>query len=459
MPYIKADFRKMNSVLSDFWNTADGIGAVREQVASARQNLDWDVACENYIDEALRGIEREADRLQARAQKTVYFLGYAIEQYGRTENGENWAAVFDTLERQRASTVRVVAIQAIGTVVSVAIVIGSGGTAAPIVTLIKCGTSATVAMVSTGIGDMEKAYVANGNLDDMDWRETGKHIVVKGCIGWLTGLIDVGVGNGLDKAVPVSTAFQNCGKAVAVAGKAFVGGIKDVVSGFSTRSAESILENGVMERKFDGEALLDDTFDGHSIVFDFVGGAVKDGHTAFKEYGKVTVNADSEITSFADLMTGEEKVRYLRRQSGNYNTYNTDQIVADTTFLAKDGQINFKKFAPNDGAIPGTEKSNQTLKAGTQIQRCGSMEGSYVSAAGTPYEQLSLPYKENPMAKRTFEVIKDIPNVTISEAAPAFGMPGGAEQIKIESIQVGDQILRRNLYTLLEEGYIREVIQ
>lgn len=106
MPYIKADFRKMNSVLSDFWNTADGIGAVREQVASARQNLDWDVACENYIDEALRGIEREADKLQARAQKTVYFLGYAIEQYGRTENGENWAAVFDTLERQRASTVQ-----------------------------------------------------------------------------------------------------------------------------------------------------------------------------------------------------------------------------------------------------------------------------------------------------------------------------------------------------------------
>ena len=107
----------------------------------------------------------------------------------------------------------------------------------------------------------------------------------------------------------------------------------------------------------------------------------------------------------------------------------TDELVVrDTKFLDADENIDWEKWAPNGGRVPGTIKENQTIPAGTIIDRYGSQWGKYTSPAGVPYEQRALPYIENPNAYHKYEVLKPIDNVTISEIAPAFEQVGGGIQ-------------------------------
>ena len=126
----------------------------------------------------------------------------------------------------------------------------------------------------------------------------------------------------------------------------------------------------------------------------------------------------------------------------------TDELVVrDTKFLDADGNIDWEKWAPNGGRVPGTIKENQTIPAGTIIDRYGSQWGKYTSPAGVPYEQRALPYIENPNAYHKYEVLKPIDNVTISEIAPAFEQVGGGIQYELPN----------NIKKLKELDYIKEI--
>lgn len=126
----------------------------------------------------------------------------------------------------------------------------------------------------------------------------------------------------------------------------------------------------------------------------------------------------------------------------------TDELVVrDTKFLDADENIDWKKWAPNGGRVPGTIKENQTIPAGTIIDRYGSQWGKYTSPAGVPYEQRALPYIENPNAYHKYEVLKPIDNVTISEIAPAFEQVGGGIQYELPN----------NIKKLKELDYIKEI--
>ena len=117
---------------------------------------------------------------------------------------------------------------------------------------------------------------------------------------------------------------------------------------------------------------------------------------------------------------------------GGSKAIGTDELVVrDTKFLDADGNIDWEKWAPNGGRVPGTIKENQTIPAGTIIDRYGSQWGKYTSPAGVPYEQRALPYIENPNAYHKYEVLKPIDNVTISEIAPAFEQVGGGIQYEL----------------------------
>lgn len=126
----------------------------------------------------------------------------------------------------------------------------------------------------------------------------------------------------------------------------------------------------------------------------------------------------------------------------------TDELVVrDTKFLDADENIDWEKWAPNGGRVPGTIKENQTIPAGTIIDRYGSQWGKYTSPAGVPYEQRALPYIENPNAYHKYEVLKPIDNVTISEIAPAFEQVGGGIQYELPN----------NIKKLKELYYIKEI--
>ena len=95
-------------------------------------------------------------------------------------------------------------------------------------------------------------------------------------------------------------------------------------------------------------------------------------------------------------------------------------VIRDSKFLNNDGSINWEKWAPNGGRVPGTIKSGQTLDMGLVIDRYGNKFGKYTAPINTPYEQRALPYLENPLAYHKYEVIKPIHNVTVSKIAAAF---------------------------------------
>ena len=149
----------------------------------------------------------------------------------------------------------------------------------------------------------------------------------------------------------------------------------------------------------------------------------------------------------AQRNAGAGKGNESGNKSGSKAIGTDELVVRDTKFLDADGNIDWEKWAPNGGRVPGTIKENQTIPAGTIIDRYGSQWGKYTSPAGVPYEQRALPYIENPNAYHKYEVLKPIDNVTISEIAPAFEQVGGGIQYELPN----------NIKKLKELDYIKEI--
>lgn len=180
-------------------------------------------------------------------------------------------------------------------------------------------------------------------------------------------------------------------------------------------------------------------FDPGQMVADFVTGVVigeiLDGIMAATQnkLGSIFANYDAAMCEALE--------------SGSKSIGTDELVVRDTKFLDADGNIDWEKWAPNGGRVPGTIKENQTIPAGTIIDRYGSQWGKYTSPAGVPYEQRALPYIENPNAYHKYEVLKPIDNVTISEIAPAFEQVGGGIQYELPN----------NIKKLKELDYIKEI--
>lgn len=115
----------------------------------------------------------------------------------------------------------------------------------------------------------------------------------------------------------------------------------------------------------------------------------------------IFIIAIGAVESWAEkAMTNAVKIK------GNANENSDKLIVRNSKFLDADGEIDWKKWAPNNGRVPGTVKEKQIIQKGTIIDRYGSQYGKYVSPAEVPYEQRALPYIENPNAYHKYKVLK-----------------------------------------------------
>lgn len=141
----------------------------------------------------------------------------------------------------------------------------------------------------------------------------------------------------------------------------------------------------------------------------------------------------------------ELKYNASRRRSPRYSPEVLK--VADDQFLNARNEIDWTKWAPNDGYVDGTKLNGQMLKQGTIIDRYGYTSGKFTSPVGTPYEKRSLPYVKNKYAYHKYEVLKPIENVTIGEIAPAFYQPGGGTQYE----------LPMRIEQLLKSGHLKEI--
>ena len=122
------------------------------------------------------------------------------------------------------------------------------------------------------------------------------------------------------------------------------------------------------------------------------------------------------------------------------------QQVRENNYLKENGQIDWNKYAPNNGIVPGSEHTG-TLEIGTLFDRYGERTGKYVGEYLTPYENRSLPYIEDDYFYEAYRVIKPIDGVSISEISPAFDQVGGGIQYK----------LPKSVQWYLDNGYIEVV--
>ncbi len=93
-----------------------------------------------------------------------------------------------------------------------------------------------------------------------------------------------------------------------------------------------------------------------------------------------------------------------------------------------DGQLNWPK---DDGFDP--PKLKVTVQPGELLDRFGDTCGSFLSPEGASYAGRALPYRCQGYAYTVYRVLKPLP-VTIGTAAPAFGDPGGAVQLKTSEL-------------------------
>ena len=88
-----------------------------------------------------------------------------------------------------------------------------------------------------------------------------------------------------------------------------------------------------------------------------------------------------------------------------------NDLGVDPRWVKADGSID---WPPNNGFVGMPE--TKTLQPGTQIDRYRSNEGDFLSPAGTPFDQRSLPNSKANDTFQTFEVVKPLP-VNSGEAA------------------------------------------
>lgn len=498
MPYIKVDIQKLRGLESQLSSLPACVHSASLAVSSVRSGLDWDVACEESIDRRLRQIANELDTYKQRMQKTVQFVGTAAQQYDAVERGSSGfgegaftasataatgitSISTNTITEMQAYAVRekkakiwkgvVGTLCAIG---SIAAIVCTGGAATPLVAGAITGT------ITAATNHMADGYVQDGDLRVKDWGEFGKDVLVGGCVGWVTGVISGGVSSTLTNGLAqtgLQAGLYTTNTAVRVGTNALIGSTSHVLSGVVARGTGAAIY-GAVEGDIQKETIVQNALSPSSMAWDLAVGGFTGGVKGIKEPSFVDQMSEADAqryrestgftsamseaeaqryidaTGFSSGMSEADAARYQQRLSGNYNTYNTELVVADKNFVNQNaydpayGTINWGKYAPNGGAVAGSVKINQTIPAGTYLTRVGTGEGTYVAPMGTTYAEMALPYAENPKARHVYKVTKPISNVTISEIAPAFDQPGGGTQMQLPKSVYG---------MMLDEGALVEV--
>lgn len=120
-----------------------------------------------------------------------------------------------------------------------------------------------------------------------------------------------------------------------------------------------------------------------------------------------------------------------------------DDIREDPEFIDANGDL---IWAPNGGFV-GKPEMVAVQPGSVVLQRWGDESGRHFTEFGTPYEKVSLPWKET--EPRYFEIVKPIEDVARGTAAPWFRQPGGGVQYRTE--------LREFEMTRGASPYLREI--
>ncbi len=259
----------------------------------------------------------------------------------------------------------------LGSIAAIAIIVGSGGTATPLVVGAVSAVSGTVMAGGHALADQ---YVEHGSLREnagkYDWGSVFKSAAIGGATGFVTGYLGAGVSqavtSGLSSTAAGSALLNSTNTFVRVGAGATIGSISQVSSGIVTRGAGTLITSGG-----DWDAALHDAFNLKSIVFDAAIGGVTGGLRSAKD---PEFKLDAEKQRYQDETGWSDDVVEHVDSGEQYDIYKkaelTDGEVNGRSALMKDIDYDYvdEKTGLTNRELMASGRSPYDAKTGERIE-------------------------------------------------------------------------------------------
>lgn len=272
-------------------------------------------------DAVIQAIADENDRIDA--------LNAEVEARQKEANTEKWI---------------VTGLCVVGSLVAIAVIVGTGGTATPLVV----GTvSAVSGAVIAGNNAAADEYVEHGwDTGKWDMESIGTSAVLGGVSGFITGYVGAGIGGAISEGLSSagSTLLNSSSMAVRVGSNAVIGSTSQVISGVASRGTTAfvttmITSGGNVETSID--AAWDSATNGQQILIDVATGGIAGGIKGVKKPTSVTVgddilkdgaqfNEDGSLKPKVKYQTGEHEYIYETDENGLISHVDADSLNLKT---------------------------------------------------------------------------------------------------------------------------------
>ena len=178
----------------------------------------------------------------------------------------------------------------------------------------------------------------------------------------------------------------------------------------------------------------------------------RDGDGPFRQLDD-QLREPSYSSSNRDIVDSDYEVLGRNPQTGQPYTHDEFMREFRTTNSRGEEDWDWKKAAPNDGKVPGSEDIVSPHDV-PRMDRIGGPNGEYFADDGAPMSQRSLPPDRLNFDRNPWDINRDHPDlqdgsvrIERSEVAPAFGQQGGGWQYRFldgngDPISQGDLVDR-----------------
>ena len=289
--FITEHLSDSRSYKSNF--SVESFAQSRSFIALAQAYVAVNAQIEANKDAVIQAIEEENSRIEA--------LNAEIEARQKEANAEKWL---------------VTGLCVVGSIVSIAVIVGTGGTATPfVVGSVSAVSGAVSGAVIAGNNAAADEYVQHGwDTSKWDMKSIGTSTALGGVSGFISGYVGTGISGAISKGLSSagSTLLNSSSMVVRVGSNAVIGLTSQVISGVATRGIATfvttmITSGGNVESSVD--AAWGSATNGQQILFDAALGGAAGGIKGIKK--PTTVSTMNDISDNA-----EES--YYKQEGGSY---------------------------------------------------------------------------------------------------------------------------------------------
>lgn len=357
---------------SDFIDTSQLISSLKafisEHLANAR-SYKADFSVESFAKStSFIALAQAYVAVNAQIETNQAAVSQAIEE----ENGRIEALNAEIEARQKEANAEkwiVTGLCVIGSIVAIAVIVGSGGTATPLVVGTVSAVSGTVIAANNAAAD---EYVQHGwDTSRWDIESIGTSAVLGGVSGFITGYVGAGVSgaisNGLSSAG--STLLNSSSMAVRIGSNAVIGSTSQVISGVASRGATTFVTTMITsggDVKTSVDAAWDSATNKQQILIDAATGGVSGGIKGIKKpTSAAPIRSEDDIIDDGPYIkdgkpngrptySGDEKLKFEQEIYDRWIAESKDGLLHD----ANTGEIiDWKPGEPRKGVIDFGHKS------------------------------------------------------------------------------------------------------